>query len=95
MNVYKEIKEIAKYVSKIKLLAESLSNQIDTEGIDWNSAQIVTLDEEDIEHFKNTRGETDDYFVDQWTGYCEDDFYGNLYFKTNVKGQYVKVHFEM
>lgn len=40
-------------------------------------------------------GVTDEYYVDQWAGYAEDDYHGELYFKTNVPGQYVRVHFDM
>jgi len=61
----------------------------------WREQLIPTYGKEDIDHFKNTNGVTEEYFVDQWTGYCEDDFHGELYFKTDVPGQYVRVHFDM
>lgn len=95
METFKEVKEIAKCVSKIGFLAKKLDALMDTDGIEWYTAQFVSLDKEDIEHFKNTNGVTEEYFVDQWTGYCEDDFHGELYFKTDVPGQYVRVHFDM
>lgn len=41
-----------------------------------------------------TGGLVDDlYFVDQRTGYCEDDFYGNMYFPVG-DGEYVKVYYK-
>lgn len=96
MNRYKEIKQIAKCMTKIMYLIEKLEKGgFDADGIDWTSAEFVSLDKEDIRHFENTNGVTEDYYVDQWTGYCEDDYFGYLYFKTDVNGQYVKVHFEM
>ena len=94
MEIYKEIKEIAKAMAKVKHLAEKISEKIDTEGFDWASAEFVSLDKEDIKHF-GFEGTTDEYFVDQWTGYCEDDYHGYLYFKTDVPGQFVRVYFEM
>ena len=94
MEIYKEIKEIAKAMAKVKHLAEKISEKIDTEGFDWASAEFVSLDKEDIKHF-GFEGTTDEYFVDQWTGYCEDDYHGYLYFKTDVPGQFVRVYFAM
>ncbi len=96
MTVFKEIKEIAKCMSKINRLAEKLAHDgLDCDGIVWPTATFVSLDKEDIEHFQDTNGVTEEYFVDQWVGYCEDDFHGELYFKTDVPGQYVRVHFDL
>lgn len=95
MNVYKEIKEIAKCVSKINSLIEKINKENGeiAEGLDWYTAEFVTLTKEDIKHFKDRHCETEDYYVDQHTGYCEDDFYGHVYFKTDVPAQYIKIHF--
>lgn len=95
MNIYKEAKEIAKCNAKIRHLAEKLSDKIDTEGLEWETAQFVSFSKEDEEHYRKRGNETKDYFVDQTTGYCEDNFYGYVYFKTDVPGQYVRVHFDM
>lgn len=95
MKTFKEVKEIAKCVSKIGMLVDKLEDYIDTDGINWYTATFVLLDKEDIENFKNSNGVTEDYFVNQWTGYCGDDYCGELYFKTDVSGQYVQVHFDM
>lgn len=95
MKVYKEIKEIAKLNSKKKhLVAKLVGANFDTEGIAWDTAKFVSLSKEDIEVFENTNGVTEDYFVSQSCGYLGDDFYGHLYFKTDVPGQYVRVYFE-
>ena len=90
MNVFKEIKEIAKCVQKIHRLAEQLDKKIDTDGIHWESAQLVSMTKEQLSHLNLVDNEC---YVDQHQGYLEDDFYGWLYYKTNVAGQYVKVHF--
>ena len=95
MRTFKEVKEIAKCVSKIGTLVQRLDESIDTDGINWFTATLVSLRKEDIEHFEKSNGETEEYFVDQWTGYCVDDYHGELYFKTDVPGQYVRVHFDM
>lgn len=95
MNVYKEAKEIAKCNAKIQSLAAKLSEKIDTEGFDWSSATFVSLSKEDIDHFDPVTSVTEDYLVDQRTGYYEDYHYGYLYFKTDVPGQFVRIYYAM
>ena len=99
MKIYKEVKKIAGKVAQITRLCESLETKaLDVEGADWFNSQLVSglavkgqyLCKGDSRIAK----ENDDYYVCQWTGYCEDDYYGYLYFKTNVPGQYVKVCYE-
>lgn len=91
MKIYKDIKKIVKCMSKVQRLAEKLENSdLDCDGIDWHTAELVSLTKGQIRVFE----ETEDYFVDQSQGYIEDNFYGHLYFKTDVPGQYVKVYFE-
>lgn len=36
----------------------------------------------------------DKYFCDQYTGYCEDDYNGYMYYPVDNKGTYVKVWYE-
>lgn len=95
--IYKEIKRIACLSAQINRLVYILAERFDDYGIDWYSAELVsglTVGERGL-----YRGETciaewcDDYFVNQRTGYCEDDYYGHLYFRTDVPGQYVRVSF--
>lgn len=94
MKTYKEVKEIAKYVSQIRTLTEKLKEaDYCFDDIDWGTAEFVRLSEEDIENFKKNNCVTEDYYVEQHTGYFEDDFYGWLWFKTDIEGEYVKVHF--
>ena len=92
MKVYKEIKEITKCNGKIRSLAQRLEKKMDTDGVDWSTAVFDTMGKKDIERLELV---DDEYYVQQWTGYIEDDFYGYLYFKTDVPGQYVKVYFHM
>lgn len=94
MKIFKEVKEIAKAMSKVRNLGLKMADYIDPQGIDWTSAEFVNLSKEDLEHFQDNE-KTDEYLVVQWTGYCEDDFHGYLYFKTDVPSQYVRVRFDM
>ena len=94
MKIYKEVKEIAKCVAKMRGFIKKLEdNGPDIEGIEWWTAKLVGLDKETIQYLKDRGGETEDYYVDQWAGYCEDSFSGTVYFPTDVCGQYVAVDF--
>lgn len=98
MKIYNEVKKIAGKVAQIKRLSEQLEEKgVSVEGVDWYNARLVCgISERDGYLFE---GDTriaeyaDDYYVNQWTGYCEDDYYGYMYFKTNVPGQYVKAYY--
>lgn len=95
--IYKEIKRIACLNAQMNRLVNILVERIDDYGINWYSAELVnglTVGERGLYHGKICiAGRGDNYFVDQRTGYCEDDYYGHLYFRTDVPGQYVKVYF--
>lgn len=98
MKIYNEARKIAVKAAQIKRLGEELEKRIDVEGADWYNAELVCgVSERDGYLFE---GETriaehaDDYYVNQWTGYCEDDYHGYMYFKTDVPGQYVRVYYE-
>ena len=92
MKIYKEIKEIAKCNSKIERLIDRLSERFDVgDDIEWNTAIFVSMKDKDLKRLDLV---DDDYYSDHHKGYWEDDFYGWLYFKTDVPGQYVRVHFQ-
>ena len=96
MKIFKEIKKIAQLNDKkhrlIELIKEKYGDMAD--GVYWDTAHFETLNKEDVQEFRKSGNETEDYFVTQSTGYLGDDFYGHLWFKTDVPGQYVKVYFE-
>lgn len=99
MKIYKEIKKIACKVAQIEHLVKKLAQKdFDIDGVRWFEAQLVSglsvKGEYLCEGDERIAKENGDYFVNQWTGYCEDDYYGYLYFKTDVPGQYVKVYYE-
>lgn len=102
MIIIPEMKKIAGLNHKIGRLAEIVSEKMDVDGLDFRSAYLVSgckvkgnhlyQDGERLDNY----GLTDDlYYCSQYTGYCEDDFYGTLYFKTDVPGQYVAVPFHL
>ena len=95
--IYKEIKRIACLNAQINRLANILKERFDGYGIDWDTAELVsglTVGKRGLYHGEICIAEwCDDYFVKQYTGYCEDDYYGYLYFRTDVPGQYVRVSF--
>ena len=105
MNIYPEIKQIVELSEKITQLIEKLSSQLDVDGCDFNDAYFVKNCEEINNHlYDSERNQLDndsygliddDYYCCQYTGYCEDDFYGTLYFKTDVPGQFVAIPFNV
>lgn len=102
MTVIPELKKIAGLNAKIKRLAGIISEKIDADGLNLESAYLISGCSIKGNHLYQDGGRLDNsglvddlYYCDQHTGYCEDYFYGTLYFKTDVPGQYVAVPFEM
>lgn len=102
MTIIAELKKIAGLNDKIRRLAEIASEKVEADGLDLQSAYLVSGCKVKGNHLYqdgcrlDNYGLTDDlYYCDQYTGYCEDDFYGTLYFKTDVPGQYVAIPFHM
>lgn len=104
MRVLPEIKKIAGAVDKINRLAKQLEEKMDCEDMDFRYAYLLSgckernekLYDKDNRRLDNGGGIVDDlYYCCQHTGYCEDDYYGTIYFKTNVPGQFVAVPFQM
>ncbi len=103
MKIYPELKRIAGYNAAITRLVEKLADKLDVaEGLNFGDADLISGCVERGGHLYqggvrlDNFGLVDDlYYCYQQTGYCEDDYYGMLYFKTNVPGQFVAVPFEM
>ena len=102
MNIYPEIKKIAGANAKIMRLADKLSEKLDCYGLEFERAHLIDGCSERNGHLYQNGGRLDnsglvddDYYCDQHPGWLEDDFYGTLYFKTNVPGQFVAVPFAM
>lgn len=102
MIIYPELKKIAGLTAAIDGLAKKVSIKMDLDGLDFHSAYLIEGCKEKGGHLfrrgvrLDNSGLVDNmYYCDQTTGYLEDDFYGTLYFKTNVPGQFVAVPFAM
>ena len=102
MTIIPELKKIAGTNARIKRLAEIVSRKIDADGLDLEAAYLISGCSVKGNHlYRNGNrldncGLVDDlYYCNQYTGYIEDEFYGTLYFKTDVPGQYVAVPFQM
>ena len=104
MDIICEMKRIAAANAKrdhwIKRL--ELSGKVEMDGLDLESAELISgCKEKDGHLYRNgfmldNSGLVDDqYYCYQVQGFCEDCFYGTLYFKTNVPGQFVEVPFDM
>lgn len=102
MRIIKELKKIAGLNDRIGHLAKMLDHKIDTDGLILQSAHLISGCRErnghlyqDGERLDNSGLVDDTYYCDQSTGYCEDHYYGMLYYKTDVPGQFVAVPFDM
>ena len=102
MKVIPELKKIASLNDKIARMCEIAGENLDASGLHLAGAYLVSGCKTKGGHlYKAGRrldncGLVDDlYYCEQYTGYCEDYFYGTLYFKTDVPGQYVAVPFDM
>ena len=101
MKVFKELKEIALMNEKRDELFENLSEKIDGDDLDVVHAKIIRGCEEKNGHLYNSDGKRldnyglvdDVYYCHQQQGYCEDDYYGTLYYATDEKGVFVAVPF--
>lgn len=103
MKIIPELKKIAGHAAAIGRLVDHLniSGKLDTDGLGLEAAYLVDGCREKNRHLYrgdkrlDRQGLVDDlYYCYQKQGYMEDDFYGTLYFKTNVPGQFVAVPFE-
>ena len=102
MNIYPELKKIAGANAKIDRLVKKVSEKLYADGLELGSAHLINGCSEKNGHlYQNGHrldnyGLVDDnYYCRQFAGYCEDYFYGTLYFKTNVPGQFVAIPFQM
>lgn len=95
-------------LAEITIEQEKLIKELHDEWFDdlcyFNASRILTGCTVDDEGLKNSNGELisreggcmDEplgYFVNQWSGYCEDDFYGDMYVPVDDKGTFVEVNY--
>lgn len=98
MKIYKKVKRITNKLAQVHYLIEQLETEIECDGIDWSTARLVSgLKEKPDGLYQDgvmIAEWADECYVNQSQGYLEDDYYGHLYFKTDVPGQFVKVWFD-
>lgn len=102
MKVYPEVKKIAALNHKMQVLCEKLNEKIDCDGLNLTNAYLISGCSEKNGHLyqdgkklDNSGPVDNEYYCKQYTGVCEDDFYGTMYFKTDVPGQFIAVPFWM
>ena len=104
MNIYNEIKQIAEMNDIRDELVNKLTEKgFEADGLDFERAYFVKNCVEENGHLYNYDGDRldncglvdDDYYCTQYTGYCEDDFYGTLYYATDIEGLFVAIPFAM
>lgn len=104
MNVYNEIKQIAKMNDmQTELINKLVEKDFETDGLDFKYAYFVrNCTEEDGHLYNYDGGRLDnsglvdgDYYCKQYKGYCEDDFYGTIYCATDEEGLFVAIPFAM
>lgn len=100
MNVYPELKKIAGLNKRIQQLSENLVNKIDLGDLNLSSATLICGCSEKQGHLYHNGARLDngglvdnDYYCCQYDGLCEDDYFGTVYFKTDVPGQFVAIKF--
>lgn len=91
MKIHKEIAKILDLQNKITEQVKQLNEKIDVSGIDFSTAQLVELTDEQIKMYKDDLN--NNYLVHQHNPY-NDWYYGWLYFATKEKNKFIKVAFE-
>lgn len=103
MQIINELKRIAAANAKRDYWIKQLElSGFETDDLHLENARLIDGCKEKNGHLfrgkcmlDNSGLVDDQFYCHQTQGYCEDDFYGTLYFKTNVPGQFVQVPFHM
>lgn len=103
MEIIRELKMIAAANAKRDYWIERLekSGKVDMDDLHLESAELIDGCKEingglyKNGHRLDNSGIVDNqYYCRQMQGYCEDYYFGTIYFKTNVPGQFVSVPFD-
>lgn len=101
MNIYHALKTIAENNEIREKTTAQLSEQIDIEGYDLSRAKLISgcseknggLYDKDGDRIDNSGLVNGDYYCYQLTGYMEDDFFGTVYYATDVPDTFVAIPF--
>ena len=99
----KKLLHMAELAEETRKLHEELKEWLD--GMSWSPEEIyynctikdgILYDSngEELSHDGGCMDEKMPYFVNQSCGYCEDDYYGDMFYSVDDKGTFVKVSYE-
>lgn len=107
MKIYDDLQKIAQLNAERDALIEHFSVMVedeedfDIDGLDFFAAHFIDGCEERNGHLyrngnrlDNARSAFAECYCNQRCGYCEDGFYGTLYFKTDAPGTFIAIPFE-
>ncbi len=98
------IKELGELATKINSIRERLNKIYPFDEIDWGVNAVYAdciikdgyLYDSEGELLSNDGGCMDEdvpYFVNQHTGYCEDDYYGTMFIKVDEQNTFVAIRY--
>lgn len=101
----KAIKKMGEHIEQICFLKDYLRNEDFFFGIEWSVVDIYRkckIENGVLYDFKgnflsndgNCMDEDIPYFVNQYTGYCGDDFHGTMYVKVDDENTFVAIHYD-
>ena len=100
MIIYDEFRELANACDNIRATAEKLKRKIDISDMGLFEAYLCKgCTEQDGHLFQdgkqldNCGVQFNQYYLQQFCGFCEDSYYGTMYFKTTTPGEFVAVPF--
>ncbi len=99
------IKEFGELTAKCNLIREKLNKIYPFEDCDWNATGDIytgctvkdgSLYDSNGELLSQNGGCMDEeipYFVNQYTGYCEDDYHGTMFIKVDGENTFVAIEY--
>lgn len=96
---WRQLKKLAMMNARQKRLISQINIRMDieTDGFCLDGAQLITgcVERNNKLYRDGILLGTDEgeYYCRQYQDYCVDSFFGNVYFKTDVPGEFVKIPF--
>ena len=101
MKIFDDVEKIAQLNTVYENLVLKLEEELDAEGIDWRTAVIVSGMRTDGEYLYDENAAVvaenceSDYFISACDEIMPGRYVGNLYYRTSVEDQYVRVNYEI
>ena len=100
MIIHAEFRELANACDNIRATAEKLKRKIDISDMGLFEVYLCKGCTErdghlfqDGKQLDNCGVQFNQYYLQQFHGFCEDSYYGTMYFKTTTPGEFVAVPF--